>query len=189
MSEEVEKWELPLRLRWSDENPEFEELVRRSEAKQKEWEAKTNKPFARQTPLDAERGMARIRIQAKRDALASLSPDDPMYARVAGQLAEAYSITGRFDLAAEIDPRPKYRQEWQALADAVMREGDDRCACPNMPRAKGTHPIFQERSVWSLRLNREVFLLRCNNCGFRYTTESKPAHLVEQEIARAKAAK
>lgn len=181
-----ERWNLPLPLRLDPENPEYEELVRRSEAQQKKWGAKIASPFASKTPQDVERGMAGIKIKAKLEALQGLPEDSDLRPRIQAQLAESYAVTGRFDLAANIDPRPSHRAEWLSLWNAVTREGNERCKCADAPRPKGTHPVFQEKSVWSIRLGRDVYLLRCNQCGFRYTAEQKPAHLVEQEKERAK---
>ena len=188
MSEQdTERWEMPLKLRLDETNPDFAALVEQSEAQQKAWAKKIASPFSSKNPIDFERGMAAVKIAAKKQALQNLTPDDPVYARIAAQLAENYSIIGRFDEAAKIDPRPKHVAEWTALWDAITRTESAWCGCGDKPRAAGTHPQFLEKAVWSIPQNRMVFLLRCNTCGFRGAATEKPAHLIKQDEARAKA--
>lgn len=189
MSEQDEKWELPLKLRLDETNPEFEALVAQSEAQQKAWAKKIASPFSSKSPVDFERGMAAVKIAAKEQALQGMTLNDPVYARIAAQLAESYATIGRFDQAAAIDPRPNHAADWQSLWEAVTRTEATWCGCGDRPRKAGTNPQFMEKAVWSIPQNRMVYLLRCNECGFRGAVTEKPAHLAKQDEARAKAAK
>lgn len=165
MSDE-ERWELPLKHRWSKENADFAELVRVSELKQAEWSQKFNQPFASKSSRDIELGRAVIIAHGQGPTI---------------ERAEAWAIMGRYDKAMELDSRPAtgYAEIWQALTEPT-----EWCGHGTGPRIQGQHPQYREREIWSIFTNSWSNVLRCSECGHRQVGPL-PKHLVQQEERRA----
>lgn len=186
MNDQDPKWEVPIKWRFDETNPEFEELARRSTAEQAKWAKRANSPFGNQSASEFERGRAVRRIEAKKEALATLTIDDPMYVNIAAQLSEAYATVGRFDLAAQTDTRKKYQVEYERVWLAVTRNESEWCehGQPSGPTQKGVSSTkLWEGTVWSIKLGREVPLLKCCECGLT-CAGPLPADLADLEARR-----
>jgi|SRR6476620_4124895 len=166
MSDASELWTIPEKWRWDETNPDFAELVRVSEAQQKKWAEKFNQPFATKTSRDIEMGRA---------VIIAHSHGNPV------EVAEAWAILGRYDLAVELDPRPAtgYAEIWRAITEPT-----EWCGHGVGPRIKGQHPQYREKEVWNVLTGSWSNVLRCSECGHRQVGPL-PKHLVKQEEKRA----
>jgi len=98
---------------------------------------------------------------------------------IAARLAEAYASIGRFDLAAEIEPREETRAEYVEILEAINRPDDEWCSC-------GPGRDYVLRDVLSLRHGRVMTARRCGGCKLLNVT-GLPPHIAEQRAHRAKA--
>lgn len=106
--------------------------------------------------------------------------------------AEQLAILGRFDLAAQETPDPVFREHYIAILDAVMRNDEEHCGCPEIrgsgEYSKITVPSFnQKEEVYSIAHGRVVTLMSCSTCGFLNAIDT-PKHVLGQKAHRARAA-
>lgn len=190
-----EKWELPERLRIT--NPD---VLTRANALAAELAVRVASPFGRLSPQEQERASAalmadhlkkdleRVNLQITEIVLVdgrdsqSRKLTELLEARyhISRRLAEAYVSIGRFDLAAEIDPRPESRDEYVEILEAINRDdGEWNCEC-----APGRD--FIKREVFSLKHNRMMPMRKCSGCG-EMNVAPLPVHIAEQRAHRARA--
>ncbi len=190
---ENERWSLPETL---DLNKSPELLAKTLEW-QKELSIRANSPFARLSPQEHARAQALRMIPDLENSLKSVRGEIAKSTLVNGndspslrdayeaehvlqaRLAEAHAQTGRYDLAASIDPRPAHRDEWQSIMEAVVRDDDETCKC-----APGREVV--ELEIFSVKHNRVMPLIKCSGCGKR-TVKVIPRELALQRAHRAKA--
>lgn len=191
---ENERWTLPESL---DLN-KSPELLAKTREWQRELSVQANSPFARLSPQEHARAQALRMIPDLENALRSLKEEIAKSTLVSGgdspslrdahesegvlqaRLAEAHAQTGRYDLAASIDPRPAHRDEWQSIMEAVLRDDDETCQC-----APGREVV--ELDVFSVKHNRVMSLIKCSGCAGR-NVKVMPRELSLQRAHRAKAA-
>lgn len=196
---ENERWELPGPLRLTPER--LEEV----EAEQRKLAARAQSPFANLSPAEHERATAaRVASEHKanlelldflilkgeglkrpsRKERGGLRVAKDARPAVAAQLAAAYAVVGRYDLAAEVEPDEGQRAEYLKIWGAVWRKDEAWCDCPP-PLAGGTHS-FVRQNIFSAKHQREMPLLRCAVCGCM-NVAPLPAALAEQRRHRAAA--
>jgi hypothetical protein len=194
------KWELPERYRLTPE------MLAKSDTEQTRLSAAAAMPYGGMSPQEVERARSWTIIGSLRDTLSELERsigealvegrhdlEELQSSRVAvrHQLAERCAIVGRYDLAAEIEPDPVYRDEYLEILKAIWRDDDEWCNCGPL-RGSGEHAhiaVSQQvvkAEVWSLRHDQVMMLLKCNCCGFLNVT-SMPEHLRRQRELRARA--
>lgn len=177
---ENERWSLPESL---DLNKSPELLAKTLEW-QRELHVRANSPFARLSPQEHARAQAMRMIPDLQNSLNSIADDEESALEgkkvLQSRLAEAYAQTGRYDLAASIDPRPAHRDEWQSVMEAVVRDDDESCQC-----APGKEVV--ELDVFSVKHNRVMSLIKCSGCGLR-NVKVIPRELAQQRAHRVKAA-
>lgn len=194
-TEETEKWELPARLRITDPD-----VLAQSEAMRADLAQRVNSPFARLSPQEQERANAAViadhlkkdleRVNHQITAIVIVNGSDSQSRKlqdlqdarhhISARLAEAYASIGRFDLAAEIDPRPESRAEYVEILEAINRD-DDEWSCECAPGRD-----FIKKNVFSLKHGRVMPMRKCLGCKETNVT-SLPAHIVEQRAHRARA--
>lgn len=191
---ENEKWSLPEAL---DLNKSPELLAKTLEWQQ-ELAVRANSPFARLGPQEHARAQALRMIPDLQNSLNSVRDEIIKSSLVNGgdapslrdareaehvlqaRLAEAYAQTGRYDLAASVDPRPAHRDEWQSIMEAVLRDDDEICKC-----APGREVV--ELEVFSVKHGKVMPLIKCSGCTLR-NVKVMPRELAQQRAHRAKAA-
>lgn len=183
------KWELPERLRITDPD-----VLAQSEQMRADLSKRAQSPFAHLTPQEAERHNAAImatHLEGERQHLNELKGMALTVGRVdidvlteahkaiSARLAEAYATLGRFDLAAEVDPRPEHRAEHIEILEAINRpDGEWDCQC-----APGKD--FIKRDIVTPDGQGKI-LRACSGCGeLNVVPISK--HLSEQRGHRQKA--
>lgn len=182
MNNQDEKWSLPPQLQIS--NPD---VLEKAEAFQKQLAQKANSPFAHLSPreqeqVNAARMVDHLSLDLARidDELAKQENEELREGRtaIAARLAEAYATLGRFDMAADIDPRPEHKAEHLAILNAINRDPTEWCPCP-----PGRSFIKKELPQGTL--------LACSGCGTLNVVPGQlvPKILLEQKALRAKAQK
>lgn len=140
-----EKWQLPEKFRLTDE------LLEKSDAEQSEL--RDLYKLENSSPVSAERKRALAQIS---DLLNIENPTDAQKS----QLAESYAVLGRFDKACEIAPTAFEQNDYADIWIAVHRDESEWCAHPKSAR-------YAEKDVFSVELDAEAILYRCNTCRFR----------------------
>lgn len=172
MSEKSEQsfdtaWHLPKKFAISPE------LLAQNDARQKEWRESFGS-FAQASP----RQRARSRALLTRDNYEATGKDHLLPDQLA-ELAEAYAELGRFDIAAETSLTPAMRGHYAEIWEAVLRDEADWCEHPEQHQ-------YAERDVFSVKLDADVHLLRCNICGLR-NVAPLPDHIAKGREKRARA--
>jgi hypothetical protein len=148
-------WPIPAKFRASldPEDKEAHERLIRNDSEQADLATRVRSPFTRTNPREMHRSKAMITIQALRNAAihAALTPDQ------SEQLAEAYALVGRYDLASETTLKPQHRKVYEKYWDAVFLNDEDWCKHP--ARFK-----FIKDRIWSIRDKKEVPMMECNIC-------------------------
>lgn len=172
-----EKWTLPLRLQINSP-----EALEKAEAFQKQLAQKANSPFARLSPQEQERINAARMVDHLSTDLVRIDDElakqenkelrEGRYA-IASRLAEAYATLGRFDMAAEVDPREAHKAEHLAILEAINRE-PTKCEC-----APGKSFIKRETP--------HGILIACSGCKTLSLVQVIPKDLADQRAMRAKA--
>lgn len=195
------RWTLPERYRLTPE------MLAECDADQKRLAAAAVLPYGGMSPLDIERVRSVVLAENLRVTLDELEKQisrvivtgeggDLEELRTSRRalrhsLAERLAITGRYDLAAEIEPESAYRDRYVAILDAVLREDDEWCNCGEL-RGSGEHvnlTVSQQvvdEEIFSIRHGQIMMLLKCNSCGF-LNVSSLPNHIANQRSLRARA--
>lgn len=192
---ENEKWELPEALRVT--NPD---VLARAETMRQELALRVQSPFGRLSPQEQERANAavmadhlkkdleRVNLQitaivvngTQQEEANKLQELRDARHHISARLAEAYAPIGRFDLAAEIEPRTESRAEYVEILEAINRDDTEwNCEC-----APGRDLVL--RDVFSLKHGRAVSIRKCSGCG-ELNAGALPAHIAEQRAHRARA--
>lgn len=187
MPHSEDKWELPEALKIT--NPD---VLARADAMQSELALRVNSPFGHLNPQEQERANAAVMIEHLKGDLERVKTqltdtdgatpkqelEDAVH-QISARLAEAYASLGRFDLAAEIEPREETRAEYVEILEAINRPDDEWCGC-----APGRD--FVLRNVFSLKHGRVMFARKCGGCKTVNVT-SLPPHLANERAHRAQA--
>jgi hypothetical protein len=200
METEQEKWELPERHQLNTP-----ERIAANEAAQRELAAKVNSPFANVSPAEHERARAFRLIPEHQGTLAALQTIAARLSKlrrpsraalkqleaarsaipaIKTQLAEAYALTGAYDLAVAVEPDELKRAEYLAVWNAVWRADEEWCDCPVTTAGHSQQYVKQE--VWSVRDNAFRPLLACVGCGC-LNVAHLPKHIAEARAHRATA--
>lgn len=190
-----EKWELPEQLRIT--NPD---VIAKADAMAAELAIRVNSPFGQLSPQEQERANAAVmanhlkkdleRVSLQITEIVMVDGQDSPSSRllelrdarhhISARLAEAYASIGRFDLAAEIEPRAETRNEYIEILDAINRD-DVEWACQCAPGRDYIH-----REAFSLKHQRVMPVRKCSGCG-EMNAAPLPQHIAEQRAHRAKA--
>lgn len=172
------KWNLPPQLQINSP-----EALEKAEAFQKQLAQKANSPFAHLSPREQEQvNAARMidhlsadlhRIDEELGKQDSEELREGRYA-LAARLAEAYATLGRFELAADADPREDHKAEHLEIIKAINRDNAEWCEC-----APGRSYIKKDLP--------QGFLIACSGCKTMNVVPTIPENLAEQRALRAKA--
>ncbi len=190
-------------------DPAMHKLWHRTLDQQAELVRKVNSPGAALAPQDIHRAHASQmaeelsvvieRVKKERDAaVVGTGPGDP--AELQGALlalqqrrAESLATIGRYDLAAQVDPRPEYQKHYLAILDALYRDDSERCEHTEIrgsgEQSKVTVPSFNPvEDCWSIAHGRMVTLMKCSvpGCGFMNAIDP-PEHVKRMRAYRARA--
>lgn len=165
-SEELfeQKWSLPEKFRLTDE------LLEQNNQRQREWRETLGVPTVSPQHKARQRALL-VRQEYEQAGNTSLLPATQL-----SQLAEAYATLGRFDKAADLAPTDGERAEYLEFWSAVWR--DDSASC-----AHGDGHYYAERDVFSVKLDADAVIMRCNMCGFRNCVPL-PAEIEDQRKKR-----
>lgn len=159
-----EKWEIPEKWRASIDisDEAAHALLVENDKAQAELSKHANSPFSRANPRILFRSKAYTAIET----LLHVQQFQPLTADQKDQLAEAYALIGRYDLAAQTAKAHKklYLKYWQAVFE------QDANWCPH-----GAKHQYVKEHIWSIREQKEVPLLACNVCGNWNAAEASPA--------------
>lgn len=168
------KWKIPARYRIDDLTDERQaELLSKANEKQLEWQKLVHAPFAQHTPKDRERANSLITIDSLENAKKHIGLTDEQRE----QLAEAYAVVGRYDLAKKTSKDQAKESLFQKLWDAVWLDDENWC------EHDAKHKYIKE-NVYSLKEGKELPLLACNVCG-KWNVLDSPDHLKGAQKKRA----
>ena len=155
-----EQWHLPEKFRLTAE------ALAANDERQREWRAL----FGAFTPVSPQQ-KARRRALTTRDHYEAAGNTHLLPAQQRVELAAAFAELGRFDLAAMTSPAETERAEYYDIWLAVLKSESEWCRHPEKHQ-------YAERDVFSVKLDRDAILLRCNLCGFR-NVAALPNHIAE----------
>lgn len=128
-------------------------------------------------PAQANYMYGQARVQTALDQLGAIArgemtADDERRTGLYNQLAEGLALQGKFEEAGAVALDERYKQEYQAKAEAMRRVGERRCECPaetvtqSARSAKGDRQPSQQRveDVWDASSERVVGLMKCLLC-------------------------
>lgn len=152
-----EKWYLPEKFRVTPElTPQMLKILEQSDERQKELAEIFGSPNA--TPQMRERAravMIRDRFESYDRETQENLPDAQK-----SEWANAYAILGRYDYAVNVAPTGNERVEYHDIWLAVWRDESETCAHPD-------NHHYAEKDVYSVKLNADAVLMKCNICRFR----------------------
>lgn len=143
-------------------------LLKKNDAEQLALSQQVQSPFTRSSPRDLYRRKAKVTIE-------TLLKFQPWSDDQREQYCEAQASLGRYDIAA--DTTKVHREIYEKIWEAIFR--DDNEICPH-PADK----MHVSEYVWSIKVGKELPLVRCNVCGFINVVE-KSAEMVAASKARA----
>ena len=161
-----ESWSLPEKFWLTDE------LLEKNNERQRVWREELN--FVQCSPQQKARQRALTTRQSyERAGITHLLPAQ------LSELAAAYAELGRYDKAAELEPDVHQRVEYDSILLAVWRHDSDWCRHPEKHQ-------YAERDIFSIKIDADAVLLRCNECGFR-NVRSIPEHIAAGRSKRENA--
>lgn len=195
-----EVWRLPEKYRLTPK------MLAESDAQQAELAKAANLPFGQMSPQDAERARSvviaenlRTNLEQVRKLIAAailsgqgdLKELQAIAVAIRHQRAERLAIIGRYDLAAGEEPDVTYRDRYLKILEAVWRDDEEWCDCPDH-RGSGAHAgitvsrqhVVEE--IWSMKHAAIMPLLRCGGCG-TLNVAPLPKHIRDQRLLRVRA--
>lgn len=182
-----EKWTLPANLKLT------KALRAQAEEQQAEWASKTASPFGSLSPAEFERSKAATSAAENERLLQAIedAPNKEEFAESAmflrQSLAENYAVLGRFDKSAELEHNPTRRAEYEQILRAIKRSDSAWCKCADQLGDVPVSNVFVKQNIWSVKLNKEIVLLACRECGELNAVESVPIAIAKERAARVRA--
>lgn len=154
-----ERWDLPEKFRITAElTPKMRKILEESDAQQKELLSAFG-GISQQTPQTRERARAAM-ICEKYESMMTNDLFKVLPNAQKSEWANAYAILGRYDQATNISPTGDERAEYHDIWEAVWRDETETCEHPE-------HHHYAEKDVFSVKLNADCVLMKCNICRFR----------------------